>query len=306
MKILLFGRDGQVGWELQRALAPLGRTVALGRQGLDGLCGDLSNPGGIADTVRRVAPDVIVNAAAYTAVDQAESEPALARTVNAEAPAVLAGAARRHGAWLVHYSTDYVFDGSGSHPWQETDTTAPLSVYGCTKLEGEDAIRVAGGAHLVFRTSWVYARRGRNFARTMLRLACERDTLQVIDDQFGAPTGADLVADVTAHALRRARREPALAGLYHLAARGETTWYGYARFLLQVARDLGWPGRVDDDAIEPVRTGAFATAAVRPRNSRLDCRRLERAFDLRMPDWSDGVARTVSEIVQLRAMEMGQ
>lgn len=187
MKILLFGKNGQVGWELQRSLAPLGELVALGSSGDGGLCGDLSDLAGLAETVRKVRPEVIVNAAAYTAVDKAESEPERARLINALAPGVLADEAQKLGTWLVHYSTDYVFDGSGSRPWQETDTTGPLSVYGRTKLEGEQAVACCE-KHLIFRTSWVYAARGANFAKTMLRLAQEREQLKVIDDQVGAPT----------------------------------------------------------------------------------------------------------------------
>ena len=225
MKILLFGKNGQVGWELQRSLAPLGELVALDADSRE-LCGDFTDLDGLVRTVRAVAPDVIVNAAAHTAVDKAESEPELVRTLNALAPAVLAQEAQRCNAWLVHYSTDYVFDGSGDRPWRETDATAPLSVYGATKLEGEQLIRQAACRHLIFRTSWVYGARGGNFAKTMLRLAQERDRLTVIDDQIGAPTGADLLADVTAHALRTARQQPELSGLYHLVAAGETSWHG--------------------------------------------------------------------------------
>jgi dTDP-4-dehydrorhamnose reductase len=212
MKILLFGKGGQVGWELQRSLAPLGEVVALDFDSVD-LCGDFTQPQGLAHTIRRVRPDVIVNAAAHTAVDQAESEPERARTINALAPGVLAEEARTLGAWLVHYSTDYVFDGSGSRPWRETDTPAPLNVYGKTKLEGEQMIVAGCDRHLIFRTSWVYAARGGNFAKTMLRLAQERESLSVIDDQFGAPTGAELLADVTvacpaAGVAASARRRP--------------------------------------------------------------------------------------------------
>jgi dTDP-4-dehydrorhamnose reductase len=208
MKILLLGKNGQVGWELQRSLAPLGDVLSLDSKSID-YCGDLNDLEGIAATVRAYAPDVIVNAAAYTAVDKAESGPEQAQRVNAEAVAVLADEAQQLGAWLVHYSTDYVFDGSGAQPWQETDAVAPLSVYGASKLAGEQAIQASGCKQLIFRTSWVYAARGNNFAKTMLRLARERDSLSVIADQFGAPTSAELLADISAHALRSAR---ALAG----------------------------------------------------------------------------------------------
>ena len=223
MNILLLGKNGQLGWELQRSLAPLGRVTALDRHGADGLCGDLADLDGLAATVRAVEPQVIVNAAAYTAVDRAESEPDQAARINAQAPAVLARAAAASGALLVHYGTDYVFDGSGQTPWQEDDATGPLNAYGRTKRAGEQAIVQAGCAHLILRTSWVYAARGGNFAKTMLKLAQERDALKVIDDQIGAPTGADLLADVAAHALRQLAQQPALSGTYHVAAAGHTS-----------------------------------------------------------------------------------
>ena len=293
MRIVLLGSRGQVGWELRRALAPLGDVLALGRE--DGA--DLSRPEELAATVHRAAPDVIVNAAAYTTVDQAESEPELAHTINAEAPAVLARQARELGAWLVHYSTDYVFDGSGERPWKESDRTGPSNIYGRTKLAGEEAIRESGCAHLVFRTSWVHAARGKNFIRTMLRLATEKDRLQVIDDQYGAPTGAELIADTTAHALLAAIANPELGGLYHLASDGETSWHGYACAVIAQARHTGWPVNVSDARISAVATDAFPLQAHRPKNSRLDCSRLEAAFGLEMPDWRRGVERVVEELL---------
>ena len=297
MKILLFGKNGQVGWELQRSLAPLGELVALASDSQE-LCGDLADLAGIAQTVRTVAPDVIVNAAAHTAVDRAESEPELARTLNALAPGVLAQEAQRSGAWLVHYSTDYVFDGSGDTPWLETDPTGPLNVYGQTKLEGEAAILTSGCQHLIFRTSWVYAARGGNFAKTMLRLARERDSLAVINDQIGAPTGADLLADVTAHALRTAMQHPELGGLYHLAAAGQTSWYDYARFVIDCARQAGSEIKVTPEAIQPVLTSAFPTAARRPLNSRLDTQELQTTFGLRLPPWQDGITRMLTATLE--------
>lgn len=297
MKILLLGKNGQVGWELQRSLAPLGELVMLDANSKD-LCGDFTNLNGIAGTVRAVAPDVIVNAAAHTAVDKAESEPELVRTVNAQAPAVLAQEAARLNAWLVHYSTDYVFDGAGDKPWTETDPTGPLSVYGATKLEGEQFIRQSGCKHLIFRTSWVYGARGGNFAKTMLRLAQERDSLKVIDDQIGAPTGADLLADVTAHAIRAARQNPDFSGLYHLTARGETSWHGYAGFVLDYARRAGIQLKVAPDAIQPVPTSAFPTPAGRPHNSRLNTIKLRTAFDLHLPHWQAGVERMLTEVLE--------
>ena len=297
MRVLLLGAGGQVGWELQRSLSTLGELVALGRGDEGGLCGDLSRPEALAATVRAVAPGLIVNAAAYTAVDRAESEPGLARTVNAEAPGVLAREARAAGAWLVHYSTDYVFDGSGDAPWVEDAPTAPLSVYGRTKLDGEEEIRASGCRHLILRTSWVYAARGGNFAKTMLRLAAERDRLTVVADQFGAPTGAELLADLTAHAVRAAVREPALSGTYHAAAAGETSWHGYACHVIEQARHAGRRLKVAPAAIEPVPSSAFPTPARRPANSRLDTGRLRAAFGVCLPPWQQGVDRMLAEVL---------
>lgn len=295
MKILLLGKNGQVGWELQRSLAPLGEVLALERRSSN-FCGDLSQPDQLARTVRAWQPDLIVNAAAHTAVDKAESEPDLARCLNTAAPAALAQAAAQVGALLVHYSTDYVFNGQGDSPWQEDDATGPLSVYGQTKREGEQAIVVSGCAHLIFRTSWVYAARGGNFAKTMLRLAAERERLTVIDDQWGAPTGADLLADVTAHAVVRALRERQnLSGIYHVAAAGQTTWHGYANHVIAQARLLQ-PGLVlKVSEIAPVPTSAFATPAQRPLNSRLNTQKLQHAFGLVLPAWQHGVNRMLAE-----------
>ena len=297
MKMLLFGLNGQVGWELGRSLALLGELIALGRPERGGLRGDLTDTDAIANAIRTLRPDIIVNAAAYTAVDQAESEPVQARLINATAPGVMAELARELDALLIHYSTDYVFDGSGDQPWCENDPTAPLNVYGQTKREGEEAIRAADGRHLIFRTSWVYAARGHNFLRTMIRLACERDALQVINDQHGAPTGAELIADVTAHAARAAVNRPELCGVYHLTAAGETTWHGYAHFIIEQARAAGAPVQVAPDAIEAVNTDAFPATARRPHNSRLDGHKLERTFGVKRPNWRIGVARALEEMV---------
>ena len=297
MKILLFGKGGQLGWELQRSLAPLGELVALDFDSPGELCGDFTDPAGIAATVRRVRPDVVVNAAAYTAVDKAEAEPERARRINAEAPGALADAAEALDAWFVHYSTDYVFDGRGERPWQEADAPNPLSVYGQTKREGE----IAGAhcrKHLIFRTSWVYAARGGNFIKIVLRLAQERERLTVIDDQIGAPTGADLLADVTAHALRAALMRPDLAGLYHLVAGGETSWYGYARLVIEQARAAGLPIKTPPEAILPIPAEAYPLPARRPRNFRLDTGKLRTAFGLALPDWHAGVLRTLTEILK--------
>jgi len=297
MKILLLGKRGQVGWELQRSLAPLGEIVALS-SGSQNYCGDFTNLQGLADTVRRVKPDIIVNAAAHTAVDKAESEPELARIINADAVAVLAREAKSLDAWLIHYSTDYVFDGSGVKPWSEVDVTGPLGIYGATKLAGEQAIQDSGCKHLIFRTSWVYGARGNNFAKTMLRLAAERDSLTVIDDQVGAPTGADLLADVTAHTIRSVQNTPTLGGLYHLVAAGETTWHGYARFVIDFALKMDCELKTNPESIAPVPTSAFPTPAERPKNSRLNTRKLETNFGLTLPNWQTGVARMLTEFLE--------
>lgn len=300
MKLLLLGCNGQVGWELQRSLAPLGEVVALQRQAhgkTSGLCGDISDLSALAQTIRAVRSDVIVNAAAHTAVDKAESEPDLALRLNAEAPEVMAQEAKRLGALLVHYSTDYVFDGSGSAARQESDATVPLSVYGRTKLDGEQRIAATGCRHLIFRTSWVYAARGGNFAKTMLRLAQEREQLGVINDQWGAPTGADLIADVTAHAVRHVLAQGSAAGIYHLVAGGETTWHAYATYVIERARalrpDMVW--KVQEIAAVP--TAAFPTPAARPLNSRLDTQKLQTFLQLHLPPWQSGVDRMLQEIL---------
>jgi len=302
MKILLFGRGGQVGWELQRSLAVLGDVVALDFDAAKNpgqLCGDFSNLDGLAQTVRIVAPDVIVNAAAHTAVDRAESEPELVRTLNALAPGVLATEARKLGAWLIHYSTDYVFSGKGTKPWREDDATAPLSVYGSTKLEGEQLI-AACPKHLIFRTSWVYAARGGNFAKTMLRLAAERDKMTVIGDQIGAPTSAELLADVTAHAIRAATTCPELAGLYHCVAQGETSWHAYATYVLEQAQQLGWVLKAGPTQVASISTADYPTAAHRPLNSRLDTSKLQAAFGLHLPQWQLHVRRMLEEISPIK------
>ncbi|WP_447798336.1 dTDP-4-dehydrorhamnose reductase [Pseudomonas moraviensis] len=295
MKILLLGKNGQVGWELQRSLAPLGELIALDRHQADGLNGDLSNPEALRATIRQVQPDVIVNAAAYTAVDKAESETELADRVNGIAAGVMAEEAAASGAWLVHYSTDYVFNGQGTAAWRETDAVAPVNHYGSSKLAGERAITASGCKHLIFRTSWVYGVRGNNFAKTMLRLASDRETLSVVADQIGAPTGADLIADVTAQALRQALQQPELAGLYHLAAAGEVSWHGYASEVIAFAKANGELLAVK--AIEPVETTAYPTPAHRPLNSRLNTQKLRATFSLHLPDWQSGVTRMLREIL---------
>jgi len=292
MDILLFGKNGQVGWELQRALAPLGKLTVVDRQSTD-YCGDFENPAGIAETVRKLRPAVIVNATAYTAVDKAESEQDKARLVNATSIDALAQAAEEIGAWLVHYSTDYVFDGSGDKPWSEDDATAPLNIYGQTKLEGEEAIVSNMTKYLIFRTSWVYAAKGNNFAKTMLKLAKDRESMSVINDQFGAPTGAELIADCTAHAIRVALNKPTVAGTYHLIAAGETTWHAYASKVIEFAKAQGIKLQVQ--AINAVPTSAFPTPAKRPANSRLNTEKFQQAFGLNLPDWTVGVERMLLE-----------
>jgi dTDP-4-dehydrorhamnose reductase len=298
MKILLFGRNGQVGGELQRSLAPLGEVVALGSRAEGGLAGDFADAQAVARTVHEVRPDLVVNAAAYTAVDRAESEPDRAQQVNAVTPGAIAEACQAIGAWMVHYSTDYVFDGSGTRPWREDDPTGPLNVYGSSKLAGEQHVAAATPRHLVLRTSWVYALRGGNFIATMLRLARERDTMTVVDDQFGAPTGAALIADATAHALPLLLAGKADPGIYHLAAGGETSWHTYARFILQQAVEAGVALRVAPDQVQPVPSSAFVTAARRPHNSRLDTARFRSAFGVELPAWQAGVASVVQELVR--------
>lgn len=294
MNILLLGKNGQVGWELQRSLAPLGQVTALGSDSLT-YCGDFNHPDGIADTVRKLRPQVIVNAAAWTAVDKAESEPQQAWQVNAGTVEVLAREAQRLGAWLIHYSTDYVFPGEGERPWWESDTTDPQNVYGASKLAGEQAIQQYCQKHLIFRTSWVYASRGNNFAKTMLRLAAEREELSVINDQHGAPTGADLIADCTAHALVSVQRQPDAAGLYHLVASGSTTWYDYAHLVFEEARAAGMTLALKN--LHAVPTSQYPTPARRPLNSRLATEKFCRTFGLSLPDWQCGVRRMLRELI---------
>jgi dTDP-4-dehydrorhamnose reductase len=295
-KILLLGSNGQVGWELQRALAPLAQMVICDR-----LRADLSDLEGINRLVDEEHPDFIVNAAAYTAVDKAETDIDGARRINVEAVATLARAARNIDASLVHYSTDYVFDGSGESPFDEDAATGPLSIYGKTKLEGEMIIRASGCRHLIFRTSWVYATRGANFAKTMLRLAKERDQLRVIADQFGAPTSAELIADVTALALHRLMLDRKLAeravGTYHLVASGETSWHSYAQFVIGEAARLGAKLRAVPERVIPIATQEYPLPAKRPANSRLANSRLQQTFGLVLPDWKFHVRRMIRELV---------
>lgn len=294
MKILLLGKNGQVGWELQRALAPLGEVIALDREGDNELSGDLTDLDGLKSTVLSVQPDIVVNAAAYTAVDKAESDMDLAKTVNAEAPKLLAELCAQIGALFIHYSTDYVFNGSGETPWTEEQSIDPLNVYGKTKAGGEQGIAQSGCNHLIFRTSWVFASKGNNFAKTMLRLASDRDTLNVIGDQIGAPTGAELISDITAQAIPKIMADKNLSGIYHLAASGETSWHEYASYVIEQARQMGQELKCTQ--INAIPTTEYPTPAPRPLNSRLNCAKLRNTFDLHLPHWEIGVKRMLQEI----------
>ena len=299
MKLLLLGKNGQLGRELLRSLGPLGELVALDRHSAD-FCGNLGDLVGLAGTVRALRPDVIVNAAAYTAVDRAESEPELAGRINAEAPALLAQEAARLGSWLVHYSTDYVFDGSGSLPWRESDAAAPLNVYGRTKHQGEQQVQAACPKHLIFRTGWVYGD-GDNFLTTMLRLARQRERIEVVDDQVGAPTGTDLLADVSARAIGAALGRPGfsgLAGLYHLAAAGETSRHGYAQYIVDYLRRFPSVVRLVAQELIPIPSHTLTAAAFRPLNSRLDCSKISAALGLALPPWEPGVERALDRLMR--------
>ena len=295
MKILLTGKNGQVGFELQRALAPLGEVVAVD---LDEC--DLSNADAIRRLVAEVRPQVIVNPAAYTAVDKAESEPGLAQAINAVAPGILGEEAARLGALVIHYSTDYVFDGTGQGAYTESDEPNPQSVYGQTKLAGERALQASGADYLIFRTSWVFGAHGGNFAKTMLRLAVEREGLKIVADQFGAPTSAALLADVTAQVLGRYRREGRVGfpfGLYHLVAAGCTTWHEYAQTVVRAALAAGKPLKLTAEDVLPIATSEYPLPAPRPANSRLDTRRLRETFGLELPDWQRGLSHVLQQIL---------
>jgi dTDP-4-dehydrorhamnose reductase len=298
-RLLVVGANGQVGRELRRSLQPLGEVVAATRDGtLDdgatGMVADLSDPEALAALVRDVAPVAVVNAAAYTAVDKAESDAIAAFRVNAEAPGMLARACADAGIPLVHYSTDYVFDGQGTRPYREDDPTAPLGVYGASKLAGEEAVRAAGGRHLVFRTAWVYAAHGHNFLRTMLRLGAERDELRVVADQAGTPTPAALIADVTAVALARALGDAAVSGTWHLVAGGRTTWHGFAEAIFAEALVAGLLPRAP--RVAPIATADYPTPAKRPAYSCLDTTRLRADFGMVLPDWDQGLREVVASL----------
>ena len=296
MKMLLFGGNGQVGTELQRTLAPLGELVVATRDGRSplggaGVAADFNAPESLAQVIDAVAPDVVVNAAAYTAVDRAEADADAAFRVNAEAPGRIAEACARRGARLVHYSTDYVFDGKASRPYREDDAVAPLGVYGASKLAGERAIQASGADHLIFRTAWVYAAHGHNFLRTMLRLAAERDELRVVDDQVGTPTPAALIADVTAHALAHL---PARSDTWHLTPTGQTSWHGFAEAIFAGAIARGLLARAP--RVEPITTADYPTPAARPAYSVLDTGRLRETFGIALPAWQDGLGRVLDRL----------
>jgi dTDP-4-dehydrorhamnose reductase len=296
MKILLFGGNGQVGSELRRSLGPLGDVVATTRSGTleDGTAcdrADFDAPESLAALIERVAPEIVVNAAAHTAVDRAESELDAAFRANAQAPQAIAEACARRGIRLVHYSTDYVFDGRGTRPYREDDPTAPAGVYGASKLAGEEAIRASGTPHLILRTAWVYAAHGRNFLRTILRLAGERDELRVVADQIGTPTPATLIADATARVLA----QPATrSGTWHLTATGATSWHGFAEAIMQGAHARGLIARIP--RVLPIATADYPTPAARPAYSVLDCSALQRDFGIALPDWQEGLSRTLDEL----------
>jgi dTDP-4-dehydrorhamnose reductase len=294
LKILLFGKNGQLGQALQRTLQAMGDVTALSAASTD-LCGDLADAAGVVRTVMGVRPNLVVNAAAMTDVDLAECKPETARAVNALAPGVLANACAATGAWFVHYSSDYVFDGSGSEPWTESDQPGPLNVYGQTKLEGERLVLSSGARHLIFRSSWLYSSSGENFAKKILQKALEGSPLKVVNDQIGAPTSAALVAAVTARAIASVLRQPELGGIYHVAARGEASWHEYACHLIVCARQSGWVIRTPVELVEAITSQHHVCAATRPCNSRLDTQKLKSAFGLTLPEWRDGVADWLKE-----------
>lgn len=295
MRILLTGKNGQVGFELQRALAPLGEIVAVDHHECD-----LAEPAAIRRLLAEVTPQIIVNPAAYTAVDKAESEPELARAINAVAPGVLGEEAARLGALVVHYSTDYVFDGNKDGAYHESDAPDPQSVYGKTKLAGERALQASGADHLIFRTSWVFGAHGGNFAKTVLRLADERDALKIVADQFGAPTSSALLADVTAQVLGRYLREGKAGfpfGLYHLVAGGITSWHEYAQTVVRAALAAGRPLKLTVDHVQPITTAEYPLPAPRPHNSRLDTNLIRQTFGLELPVWQSGLDHVLQQIL---------
>ena len=294
MKILLLGKNGQVGWELQRSLAPLGEVISLDRNGLNQWCGDLSKPEQIYQTIIDIAPNVVVNASAYTAVDLAETEQDMANLINYVAVGKIAEACAHIKALFVHYSTDYIFDGEGVSVFNEADALKPLNIYGKTKALGEQAIQNAQCNYLIFRTSWVFAQKGKNFLKTMLTLSQQREELSIIDDQIGAPTSAELIADVSAHAIVQTLRDQTKIGIYHLVASGETSWFEYANYIFEQAKNLGVNLAIQQ--VNPIPTAAYPTPAKRPHNSRLNNQKIQHAFQIYLPDWKVHVQRTVVEV----------
>lgn len=293
MKILLLGKNGQVGWELQRALSPLGDLTALDRHSQE-YCGDLTKPQELAKTIYTLQPDVIVNAAAYTAVDKAENEPELARLINSEAVKIIAECAESIGALFIHYSTDYVFPGDGDHFWAEDAPTSSLNTYGQTKLEGEQHIQQCCSHYLILRTSWVYSALGNNFAKTILNLAKNREKLSIIEDQYGAPTSAELIADCTAIALIKTRQHKENTGIYHLVSSGETNWYQYAKLVIDEAKSNNIPLSIKE--ITAIPATEYPLPAKRPYNSRMNNTKFKHVFSVELPQWQVGVIRMIKEL----------
>jgi dTDP-4-dehydrorhamnose reductase len=293
VKFLLFGKNGQVGFELCRSLAPLGEVAAF-----DSPACDLAQPDSIRDIIRAVAPQVIVNAAAYTAVDAAEAKPELARAINADAPGLIGVEAKKLGARVIHYSTDYVYDGCKTAPYLETDATQPLGVYGLTKRDGDIALAASGADHLIFRTSWVFGAYGANFVKTVLRLGAERDKLNVVADQIGAPTSAALLADLTAQVLAQIRgRADIPSGLFHVTASGEISWHGFAQAILRGGASRGLALRLKPEAVHPIPASEYPLPAKRPLNSRLDTMRFRQAFRLSLPHWQSGLDHVLDQLI---------
>lgn len=298
MKILLLGKNGQVGFELDRSLQPLGQVYALDRHSnADGLCGDVANFDAMTHVFDQIRPDIVVNGAAYTAVDKAETDTVQAELINHLAVKHLAELAKQHQALLIHYSTDYVFDGTGETAWTEEDSTGPINVYGQTKRQGELALEQSGANFINLRTSWVYGTHGNNFIKTMLKLGASRETLGIIADQIGSPTGASLIADITAQIIRQYQLNPTSIemGHYHLAARGECSWYDYAKFIFDVAREMGADLKVKQ--VNAIGTADYPTPAKRPHNSRLNTSKLQRNFSLHLPHWQQGVRQVLGELI---------
>tara|TARA_R110000737_G_scaffold2923_18_gene10093 strand:- start:232532 stop:233419 length:888 start_codon:yes stop_codon:yes gene_type:complete len=291
MKLLLLGADGQVGWELRRSLASLGELIACDRS-----MANLEDQEQLRSLIQLVSADVVVNAGAYTAVDRAESEPELAKRINADAPGVIAEECKRLGALMVQYSTDYVFDGEKDSPYVETDAPNPQSVYGSTKLQGEQAIQASGCKYLIFRTSWVYSNRRSNFVRTILRLAQERESLSIVSDQIGVPTSAAMIADATARCIEQAVNADGPSGLFHLTPAGETSWHGFASYFLELARSGGMELKADE--IRAIGTDEFPCAADRPMNSRLCCDKIRDAFGVELPEWRFHVRELIATMLQ--------